>query len=345
MICYYIYIAIALFCIHREHQNLSEKQRRWNLCLSLLPVFFLMAFKGHTVGSDTPNYLYQFKIIEDEAYYQELYERIEPGYDLMQKILHAITADPLILLITVALVTCISCYYFFRDNCKYCCTALYFFMALGYFPFIMSGLRQTMAMSICMLAFGFVKEKKLYKFIALILLAMTFHKSAIFFVPVYYMTHQKLMGKKLIAIYSVILISFFFADKILLTAEKIVGYRYGVEQTGNGQLFFFLVLVITSWAMKHREKLLSINNDINHHLNTNFLSLSMWTIRLVSRTAERVTLYFMPATAIVLTETIESLDSSKKKMFRLGFLLVATYLLVHRIEIQEDLNNYTFFFQ
>lgn len=345
MTYYYVYIAIALLCIYIEHQNLSEKQRRWNLGLSLLPVFILMAFKGHTVGSDTPNYLYQFEIINDDKLYNELYERIEPGYDLLQKILHAITTDPIILLTTVALITCISCYYFFRDNCKYSCTSLYFFMALGYFPFIMSGLRQTIAMSICMLAYRYVKEKKLYKFLLLIIIAMTFHKSAIFFVPVFYLAHQQLKGKKIVALFAVILISFFFADKILMVAEDIVGYSYGVEQTRNGQLFFFIVLGITIWAIKKRKKLVNCGNDIKYQLNTNFLSLAMWTIRLVSRTAERVALYFMPSTAIVLTETIESLDNSKKTAFRLAFLLVATYLLVHRIAIQEDLVNYKFFFQ
>lgn len=345
MIFYYIYIAIALFCIHREHQNLSEKQRRWNLGLSLLPVFSLMAFKGHTVGSDTPNYLYQFKIIEDEAYYQELYERIEPGYDLMQKILHSITADPLILLITVALVTCISCYYFFRDNCKYCCTALYFFMALGYFPFIMSGIRQTIAMSICMLAFRFVKEKKLYKFIALILLAMSFHKSAIFFVPAYFLAYQKMKRNRLIMQYGGLLIIFFFAERILMTAEDLVGYNYGVEETGNGQLFFALVLFITYMAVKRRHILILANELNSIHLNINFLSLAMWTVRLVSRTAERVALYFMPYTMIVLTDSIETMDKSKRTIFRLLFLFVATYLLLHRIGVQEDLNQYKFFFQ
>ena len=345
MTVYYIYILIALICVFREHGALSESQRRWNLICSLIPVFVLMAFKGHKVGSDTPNYIYQYQIINDDALYQELYERIEPGYDLMQKMLHNITPDPLILFVVVALITCVSCYYFFRDNCRYSCTALYFFMSLGYFSFIMSGLRQTIAMSICLFSFSFIKKKRLYKFLALIMLAMTFHKSAIFFVPAYFFANQELKGSKTTYLYSGILVLFFFADKLLLTAEDIVGYKYGVEQTGNGQMFFGLVAMITYLAIKNKDVLITFNRINLQHLNINFLSFAMWTVRLVSRTAERVALYFMPYTVIVLTEYVETVSSAKKNFIRAICILIATYLLIHRIEIQEDLNNFKFFFQ
>ena len=263
----------------------------------------------------------------------------------MQKMLHFITPDPLILFVVVAIITCVSCYCFFRDNCRHSCTALYLFMSLGYFTFIMSGLRQTMAVSICLFAFTFVRQKKLYKFLALIVLAMTFHKSAVFFVPAYFLSNQELKGSKIAYLYGGILVLFFLADKILLTAEDIVGYKYGVEQTGNGQLFFGLVALITYFAIKNKDILITYNRINLQHLNIHLLSLATWTIRLVSRTAERVALYFMPYTAIVLTEYIETRQSSNKNLIRAICLLIATYLLIHRMEIQEDLVNYKFFFQ
>lgn len=344
MYVYYIYILISLVCIFREYQNLSESQRKWNLKIALFPVFILMAFKGHEVGSDTPTYIYQFSVINNKILYLENFERIEPGYNLLQEVLSFMSTDPLYLFVLVALVACVSCYYFFRDNTQYSCISLYFFMAFGYLPFILSGLRQTLAMSICLFSFSFIRSKQIYKFLGLILLAMSFHKSALFFVPAYFIAYRKIKKKNVQTLYGGILLTFFFADKILMAADNIAGYNYGVESVASGGSFFVFVLLITYWALKRRATLIKASDLNLLHININFLSLAMWTVRLVSRTAERVSLYFMPYTMIVLAETIETMDKSKRSLYKLLFLLIASYWLIHRIEIQEDLNHYSFCF-
>ncbi len=65
------------------------------------------------------------------------------------------------------------------------------FLALGFFEFSLSGLRQTLAMSFTMLSYFGIKRKKPILSIALVLLASLFHQSAILFLVAYPIARRK----------------------------------------------------------------------------------------------------------------------------------------------------------
>ena len=81
--------------------------------------------------------------------------------------------------------------YFTYKNCKNPVLALTVFHCLGLFNFMVQGLRQAIAMCICLLAIESCKKRKLIKFILLVLLASLFHASAIVFLPVYFIRFKK----------------------------------------------------------------------------------------------------------------------------------------------------------
>lgn len=66
------------------------------------------------------------------------------------------------------------------------------FLALGYFEFSLSGLRQTLALSLTMFSFFGIKKKNWKLFLVLVLLASLFHRSALIFLIVYPIAHTKL---------------------------------------------------------------------------------------------------------------------------------------------------------
>lgn len=345
MIFYYIYILISLFCIIREESGLSEKKRLWNLRIAILPVFVLMAFKGPLVGNDTPNYIHMYEIITDDSWYIDEYGGIEIGYNVFQKVLHFISADPQTLMIGVAVVVAIALFYFFKEY-KYACLALYFFTSLGFLGFALSGLRQTIAISIGMLAYKYIKSRKIVPYLLMILLAFTFHRSSLFMIPAYFIANQKLKAKNVSLVFFLILVVFFFADKLLLTVGDIISSydKYGIEYTANGIHFFLLVLLVTILVIRNKDKILKLSSNNLYVLNINFLSLAMWTIRLASRTAERVSYYFLPYTAVIMAEHIATYPKSTRIQLKAVCLIVATYLFLHRIGIHEELRNYLFYF-
>lgn len=343
MTYYYFYVIISLFCIVMENYIKTEKQKKSILLLALLPVFVLIAFKASSVGSDTPVYISMFEEHTSYSFVKGDEGRIEYGYVLFQRLLFYISQDPQIIFFATGVLISWACYKFFLNNAKNSCLALYFFMSLGFLGFSLSGTRQALAISIVLLSFQFIKEKKLYKFLLMIGLAMLFHKSAACFLPAYFIAHRSLGTKQVNLMFIGALALFFFADKFLWGVEAILKYNYGVEETGNGYIFFAVILLITILVVRSRQRIVSAHSGNETMININFLSLAAWTVRLVSRTAERVSLYFLPFTAVALEEFITS-DKKNKMVWTLVWFFVATYLFLRRIGLQEDLNNYTFFF-
>lgn len=107
----------------------------------------------------------------------------------------------------------------------------------------------------------------------------------------------------------------------------------------------FIVLLITVACYKHRQELQGHNISSRFLINANYISLLLWVIRLVSRTAERLSLFVMPYTYISLEQYLTTRPSNKKSIYTIVAVLVAGYLFVHRMSPSEYLNNYLFFWQ
>lgn len=162
-------------------------------------------------------------------------------------------------MIITAFFTTISIGRFIYKAAKDPALALLFFITLGLFQFSLSGIRQTIAISITLWLFPLIRQRKFIKFILGVYLASLFHKSAYFFIPAYFIAGQELNKKKLILETIVFMSIFLIADKILLSLADFMDYNYGIEETDNGFFFFFVVLVITIASLINRDKILGLN--------------------------------------------------------------------------------------
>lgn len=346
MIPYYILLVVILICIVLEQGSKSPRKRARVLMVSLIPVFLLLAFRTQEVGTDTANYFRAYTELSSVSIQSAFYttDHFEPGYVCLNILLSKISNDPQTLLIAYALIVCISIYNFLNRTSQRHCLALLFLITLGFFQFAMTGIRQTLAMSILLWTYPLLINRKLLKFVLVVLLAMSFHKSAIIFVPAYFIANIKITRLNIAKMFVAILLLFFFADKLLLSAADIMEYNYGIEETGNGFIFFAMILIITLLCVNGRDRILNVNKYNRIAININFLSMALWCIRLVSRTAERVSLYFLPFTCVALEEYL----STRKPQIRNFYITCAVFLSIslflYRLSGNNDLNNYQFCF-
>lgn len=346
MIPYIVMLLIVIICAIVEADYKSPKAKRQIFSIALLPVFMLIAFKSANVGADTPAYVKIFNYISDNGFQAAFNEfsGVETGYIYLNYFLTKLSPDYQILFIVLSLIVCASLYRFISVTAGNRSLALLFFICLGFFQFSLSGTRQTIAISILLWAYPFMKRRKLVKFLLVVGLAMLFHKSAIIFAVTYFVANMKLTQKNITLMLSSMFVIFFAADKLLLSAAEVMEYNYGVEETGNGYIFFAIVLLITALCLQNRKVLLRINPSNVILLNVNFISLALWVVRLISRTAERVSLYFMPYTYVALEEYISSRPKRDYKLYRFAFILLASVLFIYRMLGQADLCNYEFCF-
>ena len=83
-----------------------------------------------------------------------------------------------------------GCYLMYHRSRSYS-LSMFFLIALGYFYFAMTGLRQAMAMGLCYIAFEFVCRRKFWWFLLFTFLAGLMHSSAFVFFIMYPLSFMK----------------------------------------------------------------------------------------------------------------------------------------------------------
>ena len=329
----------------RENTLHTKEQKQMNFLCALIPVFVMLAFKGEEIGTDTASYIRHFEYTTD-WFSNEMggYERIEIGFTYFLFLLHQISDNALILFVSTSLLLCIALYFFIKENSRNWTLTLFFFITMGFFQFALSGVRQTMAITILLFTFHFIKEKRWLFVIAGCALAYFFHKSSIVFVLAVIIWNMEMTGKRLLLWGTMMLASLFAVDKILLFIGGMMSYDYGVEETGNGYVFFTIMLVITYFSYKFKDKLVLADNNNSRIFNVNLLAFLMWVVRLFSRTAERMSFYFMPYTYVMFAELIEVQPKSNKSLVKSAVIIICIVLFLSRMQ-SEAFNPYTFCFK
>lgn len=73
--------------------------------------------------------------------------------------------------------------------------------------------------------------------------------------------------------------------------------------------------------------------------------MALWCVRLISRTAERVSLYFMPYTYIALEEYISTRSKQDRHIYLLVAVILSSTLFIYRLMGQEQFNQFKFYFE
>ena len=76
MIPYVIMLFIIIFCVFKEDDAKSLKDKNYCLLCCLVPVFSLIAFKSNVVGTDTFGYMRSYETLAHFRTFDSLGDRI-----------------------------------------------------------------------------------------------------------------------------------------------------------------------------------------------------------------------------------------------------------------------------
>ncbi len=266
MIPYLLLIILpALFCyvsIKKQDGRLrlsvgkSEYIRSNNLALI---VFFtllvvILAFRAPTVGRDLLKYKYYF-----DKYgalpIKELW-KIEPEmlYKPLNWLISKLTGNYQWLLVVTSFITVLPIAYVYCRDRHYSMIRIAVFVNMSTFVMLFSGLRQSIAMAIGMLAYQAVCDKKPIRFCLLVALAFLFHQSALVLFIMYPVFHFELKKKHLWVIVPCMLLIFIFNRQIFSILQAfymLLGGQSGeIVSTGAfGSLLMFTALAVFSYLV------------------------------------------------------------------------------------------------
>lgn len=164
---------------------------------------------------------------------------LEPLYGLLNCISKSIYPDyHFFLFLENLIVMPLTCYsVLYMSNCtkgkKWCrensfaVTTLLIIWAISFGNIFI--IRSTIALVLCMFSVRFIEHRKFIKFFITLVLAMGFHRTAIFFLPAYWLYNIKIKRKYFIIIFlgTIVIASFFNVNPLLINVANFLGDDFG----------------------------------------------------------------------------------------------------------------------
>lgn len=193
MRAYYLVFIVTLLCQLIPVKD--DKSYKVRLFFTFLPLFLFGALRVD-FGLDYAEYELDFYWAHHGSVF-DVSEQSEYGYTLLTKI---IPSWRLFLIITSAFICLAYGTLFYRcitPQKSWLAICLLFITGNFSIFFMFSGIRNAIAIAIMILAFPLIRDRKIIPYLGLTILALSFHTSAVFFMPLaYFLGFNKPMSKK-----------------------------------------------------------------------------------------------------------------------------------------------------
>ena len=179
LILFCCFIANRITICSKGYDNVWHATQK-NVVIKILYFMLVVAlilFSGlRTTYNDTSTYMQAFGFLRVDNIELSILQEGYGGFELFQKLLKKfVSEDPQIIIFSSSIIINLLYLWFFaKYSLRFDITILAYFI-LGPYVFSMAGIKQAIAMSICLLAIDNLIQKKYLKFVLWLLVAMTFH--------------------------------------------------------------------------------------------------------------------------------------------------------------------------
>lgn len=250
-------VILALSLAFSAFVPMSDRNRKAYLILSLGLLAFFSMFHSSDIGNDTAMYINRFNAISESgnpfSYIKSTV--MEPGYVVYNFLLSRLVDDPQILFVVSGAIIYFSIGRFLQRYCEAPGLVVYALVAMLYFDTYLTMLRQSLAFAIALVAYPYIERGRPARFLAIMLLAATFHYSALVFLlayPISRMRERRASSCKVLRVMGVaaiMVIAFVGFDRLLsalLTLFPKYNYYNGTERFGKAEPAVVLKVLIFS---------------------------------------------------------------------------------------------------
>ncbi|MDD7766761.1 MULTISPECIES: EpsG family protein [Anaerococcus] len=322
--------------------KLDTRKVSFFVCFIFILIIGLM--RNEHLGVDVENYrnyFLRFYPSKDIKFFL-LNFKYDIGYVLLNKLVRLFTSNFRIL---ENIVYCISFgifSYIIYKNSKFPALSFLVYIGFGFLGTNLCILRQSIACSICFLSFDFLKKNDKLVYFMLILLAISFHKTAIFFILSYIITEISRKNIMLIKKNIFILISVLGSMYIVPHLYKFYSNDYSstyVSGSGYKLLLFYIVVSLILSTIIYNKNLKSEIKDYECSFGSIYLQIGALSFSLFSR----VTRYF--ELSYTLSVANISYRSKYSKFYVFIFSLIFSIMYIYGLIADGcEIVPYAFFF-
>lgn len=340
----------------------EERKNKIVLRCSVIAVFLLLALKNETVGSDISGYKEQYMLCKIMPWDNYSYVYYEHGYLFITKLFAKLGFSFQLFTVVIYAFVCMSLYLFIKRYSVNTTMSMLIFVCYQFFVFYISGLRQTIALSVCMLAYLIFDRSNGNKIlntiisVSLVLLASTVHKSALCFLMVYVLSINRIKGILHFFVYVPIVGGLvLFRGQVLEFINELFSYENtsgGIRISGN--LIFLiattLLCIFAAFQLNaNKKELYADKYDFKNIVFTADILIFVVTFNIVFsgstliRSLMYFTLFLIPGIPLMLSCFERNIRIVMTFLFGMLFI----YLFVHDTLLPNQLNlcPYMFFWQ
>lgn len=334
MVPYILLILIPALCLFVSVENKNgakvlhigkskyTKDNSIAISMFFILFFLLLALRDESIGNDTTGYLIFFNAHNTKRFSDTLLFGFEPVYSFLNWIVNKFTHNFQIYLIIVAAINVLPLAKIYNEDKRNSFLKIILFLNMTTFIMFFSGIRQALAMSVGMIAYKFVKEKKPLWFIITCLVAIGFHHSAFmlfFMYPLYYFSLKR---KHLLFIVPIMIISHIYNAEIFSNLTYILSLfsneysNIETEETGAIATFLmFIAFAVFSYTISDEKKM-----DRNMVGLRNFLLFSVFlqSFASVHILAMRMNYYYIMFIPLLIAKIVEV---PKKEFVQVSYII------------------------
>lgn len=343
-----VLIAPIINVIKGRKQNLLKNNSFLYLVIMTLLMCFFLGFRSQYIGSGDAVYYYsQWESISKITNFRDIFSYdMEYGYLVFVYLFSRLFKSGQYVFVFSGIGISLLTSFFIKNFCKKDYSYAFLIInSLGLFAFFLQGIRQSIAIALCLASLVFCKKKKVLPFILVIFFATSFHASAIVFVLSYFLFGRKLNFKFLSFFFLIAIISIVTFDRLMDFANLIINddYNFGnTEQTTGGivTLVIYLTVVLICFVFK-----LSENDeefiDFSFYFYMTLIGILLFILRYFASTIiERMSFYYI----FGIIPLLESVIYSDKRINRNDrkILYVFTLILFFSFAVYKGLTGDSF---
>lgn len=310
-----------------------------------LPMFFfvllvMLMLRHETVGTDIERYKYYFNRISRLDFENIGRVGLEPLYLLLNWLISRVTKNYQVFLAIIAIITTVPIAKLYCEDREHGFLKIVLFLNMSNFVLLFSGLRQCIALALGLIAYRYVREKKLLHFLAVVCIALGFHHSAfmIFFLyPLYYTTFKR---KHLWFVIPAIVLVFVFNRPIFSIAVNLLSlissdkYTAVISSTGAyAMLLLFAAFAVFSYVLLDEKRADQETLGLRNFL---LAAVVLQSFAPIHTLAMRLNYYYIIFIPILIPKILKSTKHVSSDIVRLikvcfvvffaGYFLYTTYI-------------------
>ncbi|WP_438434862.1 EpsG family protein [Gorillibacterium sp. sgz500922] len=287
----------------------------------------LVAGLRNNIG-DTSTYMYSYKT--GFFSWATIDYSKDFGFNILQLLLKQLSSDPqLLILVTGVATSGLIAWILFRYSTMYE-LSLYVFITSGAFTTSMNGIRQYLAAAIIFAGTKYMLNGDWKRFFLVVLVASTFHRSALLLLPVYFLVRGPAWTKKTLlmacgAVLIVLGFNQFMGALFTVIADTPYGHYSTFSEGGASAIRVVVAAAPVLIAFFGRQRLKSLAPELDPIVNLSLLNALVMLIATQNWIIARFSIYFGLYPLLLIPWVVKLFREKDRKL--VYYLILMFYLL------------------